>query len=106
AGVLIGVVAIVVRLVWVPIAADAPFVLSARVRRNETRPTPKMVAVVAWTSMRGIVSLATALALPIAIAGGAPFPYRSEMIVIAMCVIILTLVVLRPPPAQLVRGLA
>jgi len=106
AGVLIGVVAIVVRLVWVPIAAYAPFVLSARVRRNETRATPKMVAVVAWTSMRGIVSLATALALPIAIAGGAPFPYREAIIVIAMCVIVLTLVVQGLTLVPLIRLLA
>jgi CPA1 family monovalent cation:H+ antiporter len=42
--------------------------------------------------MRGIVSLATALALPVTAAGGAPFP-QGEIIVIAMCVIIPTLVV-------------
>jgi CPA1 family monovalent cation:H+ antiporter len=106
AGFLIGVVAIAVRLVWVPIAAYAPYVLSARVRRNETPPTPKMAALVAWTSMRGIVSLATALALPVAVAGGAPFPYRSEIIVIAMCVIILTLVVQGLTLAPLIRLLA
>ena len=103
AGFLIGVVAIVVRLVWVPIAAYAPYVLSARVRRNETPPTRKMVALVAWTSMRGIVSLATALALPVAVAGGAPFPYRDAIIVIAMCVIVLTLVVQGLTLAPLIR---
>ena len=106
AGFLIGVVAIAVRLVWVPIAAYAPYILSARVRRNETPPTPKMAALVAWTSMRGIVSLATALALPVAVAGGAPFPYRNEIIVIAMCVIILTLVVQGLTLAPLIRLLA
>jgi len=106
AGFLIGVVAIVVRLVWVPIAAYLPFVLSARVRRNETPPTRKMVAVVAWTSMRGIVSLATALALPVTVAGGAPFPYRAEITVIAMCVIILTLVVQGLTLAPLIRLMA
>jgi CPA1 family monovalent cation:H+ antiporter len=106
AGFLIGLVAIAVRLVWVPIAAYLPFVLSARVRRNETPPTPKMVAVVAWTSMRGIVSLATALALPVAVAGGAPFPYRGEIIVVAMCVIVLTLVIQGLTLAPLLRFLA
>jgi monovalent cation/hydrogen antiporter len=105
AGFLIGVVAIVVRLVWVPIAAFTPFV-SARVRRNETPPTAKMVALVAWTSMRGIVSLATALALPVAVAGGAPFPYRDAIIVVAMCVIVLTLVVQGLTLAPLIRFLS
>ena len=104
AGFLIGVVAIVVRLVWVPIAAYAPYVLSARVRRNETPPTPKMVALVAWTSMRGIVSLATALALPHTIAGGAPFPFRSEILVITICVIGVTLVVQGLTLAPIIRA--
>jgi NhaP-type Na+/H+ or K+/H+ antiporter len=84
----------------------APYVLSERVRRNETPPTPKGVALVAWTSMRGIVSLATALALPVTVAGGAPFPYRDAIIVIAMCVIILTLVVQGLTLAPLIRFLA
>jgi CPA1 family monovalent cation:H+ antiporter len=106
AGLLIGAVAIAVRLVWVPIAGYLPFALSERVRRNESPPPPKGVALVAWTSMRGIVSLATALALPVTVAGGAPFPYRSEIIVIAMCVIILTLVVQGLTLAPLIRFLA
>jgi CPA1 family monovalent cation:H+ antiporter len=105
AGFLIGAVAIVVRLVWVPIVGYAPYVLSERVRRNETPPTPKGVVLVAWTSMRGIVSLATALALPVTVAGGAPFPYRDAIIVIAMCVIILTLVVQGLTLAPLIRFL-
>ena len=103
AGLLIGVVTIAVRLIWVPIAGYAPWVLSERVRRNETAPTAKGITLVAWTSMRGIVSLATALALPVAVAGGAPFPYRAEIIVIAMCVILLTLVVQGLTLAPVVR---
>jgi monovalent cation/hydrogen antiporter len=103
AGLVVGAVAIVVRLIWVPIAGYLPFVLSARVRRTEERPAPKGVALVAWTSMRGIVSLATALALPRALATGAPFPYRREIIVITMCVIVLTLVVQGLTLAPLIR---
>jgi CPA1 family monovalent cation:H+ antiporter len=43
--------------------------------------------------MRGVVSLATALALPRTLADGTPFPFRTEIILITMCVIILTLVI-------------
>ncbi len=43
--------------------------------------------------MRGIVSLATALALPLAVSDGSPFPYRDELIVITMVVILFTLAV-------------
>ena len=41
--------------------------------------------------MRGVVTLATALALPRTTASGAPFPFRTEIILVAMCVIVLTL---------------
>jgi CPA1 family monovalent cation:H+ antiporter len=42
--------------------------------------------------MRGIVSLASALSLPQLLGTGAPFPFRTEIILIAMCVILMTLV--------------
>jgi CPA1 family monovalent cation:H+ antiporter len=56
--------------------------------------------------MRGIVSLATALALPHTIAGGAPFPYRSEILVITICVIGMTLVVQGLTLAPIIRAFA
>ena len=43
--------------------------------------------------MRGIVTLAAALALPLTTASGAPFPFRDEIIVLAFAVILSTLVV-------------
>ncbi len=92
AGVIISLVAIVVRLVWVPLATYLPRRLSASYMRRDPSPNPKGVALVAWTGMRGIVSLASALAIPIALAGGQPFPYRAEIILITMCVIMITLV--------------
>jgi monovalent cation/hydrogen antiporter len=91
-GVLLSVVAIVLRLIWVPFGAYLPRMLSAEIRRREPAPAPKAVALVSWTGMRGIVSLAAALALPLKLADGQPFPYRAEIILITMCVIICTLV--------------
>jgi CPA1 family monovalent cation:H+ antiporter len=105
AGALIGVAAIVVRLLWVPVAAYLPLVLSRRVRRTEIVPPWKGVVLVGWTSMRGIVSLATALALPLALASGAPFPYRAEIVIVTMCVIVLTLVIQGLTLAPLIRAL-
>ena len=106
AGFLIGAVAIAVRLVWVPIAGYTPGLLSERVRRKEGLPPWRGVVLIAWTGMRGIVTLATALALPLVVAGGQPFPYRDEIIVIAMCVIIMTLVVQGLTLVPLIRYLA
>jgi len=53
--------------------------------------------------MRGIVSLATALALPRLVGNGDPFPYRAEIIVITMCVIVMTLVLQGLTLAPLIR---
>lgn len=91
-GVVIGLVAISVRLAWVPIATLVPRALSEHLRRTEEPPTWKGMVLVSWTSMRGIVSLATALALPLVLNDGSPFPYRTEIILITMVVILMTLV--------------
>jgi monovalent cation/hydrogen antiporter len=93
AGVILATVAIVVRLIWVPIATVLPRMMSKEIRRRDPAPNPKAVALVAWTGMRGIVSLASALALPVAMNDGTKFPFRSEIILMTMCVIMITLVV-------------
>jgi CPA1 family monovalent cation:H+ antiporter len=104
-GVIISVVAIVVRLAWVPPATWLPRWLSADTRRREPPPNPRGVALVAWTSMRGVVSLATALAVPFLVADGKPFPYRTEIILITMCVIVVTLVVQGLTLGPIIRAL-
>jgi monovalent cation/hydrogen antiporter len=60
---------------------------------------------IGWTGMRGIVSLAAALALPLTTAAGTPLPFRAEIILITFIVILVTLVVqgLSLPP--LIRAL-
>src|SRR6185369_6284836 len=103
-GLIVSAVAILLRMVWVPIAGYLPRIVSRRVRRHEPPPTHKGIFLVAWTSMRWIVSLATALALPHTIAGGAPFPFRSEILVITICVIGVTLVVQGLTLAPIIRA--
>ncbi len=103
-GVIISVVAIVVRLVWVPIATYLPRAMSAETRRRDPVPNAKAIVLVSWTSMRGIVSLATALALPLVLADGTAFPFRTEIILITMCVIVITLVVQGLTLAPIIRA--
>jgi CPA1 family monovalent cation:H+ antiporter len=91
-GVIVTAVAIVVRLLWVPIVTFAARLSSDR-RRRGPRPPWKPLFLVSWTSMRGVVTIATALSLPLMLANGRPLPYRTEIILIAMCVIVLTLIV-------------
>jgi monovalent cation/hydrogen antiporter len=49
--------------------------------------------VIGWTGMRGAVSLAAALAVPLHTDSGAPFPSRELIVYLAFCVILGTLVV-------------
>ncbi|MEO8450520.1 MAG: Na+/H+ antiporter [Gemmatimonadota bacterium] len=98
-------IVIVVRLVWVPLATFIPRWASADLRRRDPVPNPKSVGLVAWTSMRGIVSLASALAVPLFLADGRPFPYRLEILIITMGVILVTLVLQGITLAPLIRKL-
>jgi CPA1 family monovalent cation:H+ antiporter len=59
---------------------------------NEPYPTWQNVFVVAWTGMRGVVTLALALALPFTLADGTPFPHRDLIIFLSVSVIVFTLV--------------
>jgi CPA1 family monovalent cation:H+ antiporter len=56
-------------------------------------PSLGALVVLGWTGMRGIVSLATALALPLTLANGQPFQERPLIIFLAYAVILLTLVI-------------
>ncbi|MEO7457624.1 MAG: Na+/H+ antiporter [Gemmatimonadaceae bacterium] len=91
-GAIITLVAIAVRLAWVPLVTVTRRI-TAEQRRVNPAPRWRPLLLVSWTSMRGVVSLATALALPRLLNNGAPFPYRTEIILIAMCVIVATLLV-------------
>lgn len=93
AGLVLGVVAIVVRLLWVPLGTWLPRWFDARIRQKEPAPNPKAVALVGWTAMRGIVSLASALALPLTLADGSAFPHRGEILLMTVVIVGLTLVV-------------
>lgn len=85
-------VVIVVRLVWVFPATYVPRWLSPGIRAREPKPNPRGVMVVAWTGLRGIVSLAAAFALPTTTASGAAFPFRDLFLLLASAVILSTLV--------------
>src|SRR5262249_41967453 len=55
-------------------------------------PTWQFLFVLAFTGIRGVVSLAAALAIPLTTAAGTPFPARDEILAITFIVIVVTLV--------------
>src|SRR5439155_16461075 len=61
---LISLAVILIRILWVFPASYLPRLLFKRIRQRDPYPAWQHVAVVAWTGMRGVVSLAAALALP------------------------------------------
>lgn len=86
------VAALIIRLIWVFVMAYGTRYLFPKSFRKEAPPWQN-VFVVAWTGMRGVVSLATALALPYTLADGiTPFPMREEILFITLCVILFTLI--------------
>ncbi len=92
-GLLIAATVIVTRIMWVFPFTYLPRRLSAKIRRREPYPPWRHTLLVAWTGMRGAVSLAAALALPLTIDAGGPFPERELIIFCAFSVILATLLV-------------
>ena len=92
-GVLVSATAILVRLLWIFPATYLPRWASRKLRERDPSPPWRNVAVLGWTGMRGVISLAAALALPLTVAGGDPFVWRDLIIFLTFCVILATLVV-------------
>jgi CPA1 family monovalent cation:H+ antiporter len=90
---------ILARIVWVwaavalsrsrrqPAATDSP-----EARTGGVGLSNRAAAVVGWCGMRGIVTLAAALALPTGGSDGPPFPYRDLILFTAFSVVLGTLV--------------
>jgi CPA1 family monovalent cation:H+ antiporter len=81
---------VVVRLLFVPVFVLLPKVLAGRYRLRESL---RHGLGVAWSGMRGAVSLAAALAIPLTTDVGTRFPHRDLIIFLTFCVILGTLVV-------------
>ncbi len=82
---------VVFRAAWIfPAAWFAAY--RAR-RRDYPAPTGwRESTIVSWAGMRGVVTVATALALPESVSGGAAFPHRDEIVVVALVCVFVTLV--------------
>ena len=82
---------IAIRVLWVFPFMYVPWLVSGRMRHHPA-PLWQKPALVAWMGLRGAVSLAAALALPLTTDAGDAFPDRSLIIYLAFAVILATLV--------------
>jgi Na+/H+ antiporter len=79
------------RFAWIFLTTYLPRLLSRRLR--DRAPPWQASTVLAWSGMRGAVSLAAALALPLTTDAGAPFPHRELIVFLTFAVIVGTVVV-------------
>ena len=91
AGVVCGVV-ILTRFIWMYPATYLPRWLFPAIARRDPSPPWQWPFVLAFTGVRGIVSLAAALAIPLTTDAGAPFPNRDLVLFLSFAVVLVTLV--------------
>jgi CPA1 family monovalent cation:H+ antiporter len=94
-GVVVTGVLIAARIIssYAALVATLIFRPSVAPRSRNDRRRWLMPLLLGWTGMRGVVSLAAALAIPIRLENGAAFPHRNLILVITFVVILLTLLV-------------
>lgn len=93
-GLLVSGITIVVRIMWIFGAAYIPIGRKRKNHDGSIEPdTWKNVLIMAWSGSRGVVSLATALAMPLMLSNGNAFPQRSLILFLAFVVILVTLVI-------------
>ena len=71
---LVAIIVVVARFAWVYPATYLPRLISKRIRKRDPAPNWRTVFVISFTGVRGAVSLAAALALPLALPSGEAFP--------------------------------
>jgi Na+/H+ antiporter len=91
-GLLVSLVVIAARLVWMFTVVYLIRGLGRLGMLQTRRSSPRERLVIGWAGMRGAVSLAAALALPLEVDAGGAFPARDLIILIAYIVILVTLV--------------
>ncbi len=92
AAVTVSAVVIVARFIWTFPATYLPRWLIPAVQRRDPAPSWQSPFVLAFTGVRGVVSLAAALAIPLTLADGKPFPDRDLILFLTFVVILVTLV--------------
>lgn len=83
---------IVLRIAWLILMTHLPQYVSGALRGEHSAQSWRQAILIGWTGMRGVDSLAAALAVPLVVSSGAPFPDRDLIFFLTFAVIFGTLV--------------
>jgi CPA1 family monovalent cation:H+ antiporter len=86
------VVIVLARFIWIYPATYLPRWLSPALARRDPAPPWQWVFFLGFVGVRGVVSLAAALGLPLATQTGAPFPFRDLILLVTFGIIVVTLI--------------
>lgn len=92
-GIGISLLALVVRFLWLFSTSRITLLLNKKTRIRYQGMTWHSSFVIVWAGMRGVVSLAAALSIPLMLTDKVPFPLRNLILFITFVVILVTLVV-------------
>ena len=103
---LLAISVILLRILWVVPATYIGYLVRHNLLHHPVkRPLLREAFIVGWTGMRGVVSLAAALSLPVTLASGKLFPQRSLLIYLTFSTILVTLVLQGLTLSPLIRAL-
>jgi Na+/H+ antiporter len=102
-GILISGVVIITRFIYVIPTALLPRYLSKKIRKEPF--DKRYMFIIGWTGIRGVISLAAALSIPMLLPDGTAFPARNLIIYLTFCVILATLLFLGLPLPWIIRKL-
>lgn len=89
--IVINLIVLLARFIWVFPASFLPRFLFPSIRKVDPYPHWTQLFILSWIGMRGIISLAAAIALPVMLPSGQPFPHRSLIILLTYSIILVTL---------------
>ena len=105
-GLLISVILILTRVLFTMGTSVFTRFASRFITVADSNPGWKVPLITGWAGMRGVVSLAAALSIPVFMSNGEPFPFRNLILFITFIVILVTLVFQGLTLPWLVRKLA
>jgi CPA1 family monovalent cation:H+ antiporter len=86
------VIVVAARFIWIYPATYLPRWVIPSLARRDPSPPWQWPFALAYTGVRGVVSLAAALAIPLTLANGQPFPHRDLILFVTFGIIVVTLV--------------